>query len=65
VVVECKAPEVKINQQVFDQIARYNMEFQVEFLIVTNGLSHYCCRISRKEGSYVFLQEIPDYSNLL
>jgi hypothetical protein len=65
VVVECKAPEVKINQQVFDQIARYNMEFQVEYLIVTNGLSHYCCRINKIEGFYAFLPEMPDYSDLL
>jgi len=65
VVVECKAPEVKINQQVFDQIVRYNMEFQVEYLIVTNGLSHYCCRINRMERTYAFLPEIPDYPTLL
>ncbi len=60
-VVECKAPEVKVSQQVFDQVARYNIEFQVGFLVVTNGLSHYCCRIDKAKGEYAFLPEIPDY----
>lgn len=64
VVVECKAPEVKISQQVFDQIARYNMEFQVDYLVVTNGLAHYCCLIDKTKGEYAFLPEIPDYQTL-
>lgn len=64
VVVECKAPEVKISQQVFDQIARYNLEIRVNYLIVTNGLSHYCCRFDRDELTYTFLPEIPDYKEL-
>jgi type I site-specific restriction endonuclease len=64
VVVECKAPEVKISQQVFDQIARYNLEIRVNYLIVTNGLNHYCCRFDRDELTYTFLPEIPDYKEL-
>ena len=64
VVVECKAPEVKISQDVFDQIARYNMELRVNYLIVTNGLTHYCCRFNRDELNYTFLSEIPDYKEL-
>jgi len=64
VVVECKAPEVKISQQVFDQIARYNLEIRVNYLIVTNGLSHYCCRFDQTLQSYTFLPEIPDYTGL-
>lgn len=62
--IECKAPEVKITQQVFDQIVRYNFEFQVEYLIVTNGLSHFCCRIDKVGQQYEFLKEIPDYGKL-
>ncbi len=61
VVIECKAPEVKISQQVFDQIARYNLELRVDYLIVTNGLTHYCCRFDQGLQTYTFLQEIPDY----
>ena len=60
-IVECKAPEVKITQKVFDQIVRYNFEFQVDFLIVTNGLSHFCCKIDKNKLTYEFLMEIPDY----
>src|ERR1039457_6927984 len=41
--VECKAPEVKITQDVFDQIARYNLVFKVKYLVVTNGMHHFCC----------------------
>jgi len=61
IVVECKSPEVKISQQVFDQIARYNLDLRVSYLIVTNGLEHYCCRFDQELLTYTFLPEIPDY----
>ena len=64
VVVECKAPEVKISQQVFDQIARYNLDLRVSYLIVTNGLTHYCCRFDQSQLTYTFLPEIPDYKEI-
>jgi len=64
VVVECKAPEVKISQLVFDQIARYNLDLRVSYLIVTNGLSHYCCRFDQHQLSYTFLAEIPDFNEI-
>jgi len=63
-IVECKAPEVKISQDVFDQIARYNMALEVNYLIVTNGLEHYCCLLEYENSSYRFLKEIPDYTKL-
>ena len=63
-VVECKAPEVKITQKVFDQIVRYNFEFQVDFLIVTNGMAHFCCKIDKSNLTYEFLREIPDYKEI-
>ena len=63
-VVECKAPEVAVSQKVFDQIVRYNVEFQVDYLIVTNGLSHYCCKMDKLNQSYDFLREIPDYREI-
>ena len=65
VVVECKAPEVKVSQVVFDQIVRYNMKLRVNYLIVTNGMDHYCCKIDREKLSYSFLAEIPGYKELL
>lgn len=62
ILVECKAPKVKISQHTFDQIARYNLNLDATFLIVTNGMSHFYCKMLRKEEKYEFLREIPDFS---
>jgi hypothetical protein len=64
-IVECKAASVKIDQNVFDQIARYNMKLNVEFLIVTNGLEHYCCKINYKTQKYAFLKDIPEFNEIV
>ncbi len=64
-VAEFKAPEIKISQQTFDQIVRYNMQLKVKFLIVSNGLEHFCCQINYVENSYAYLAEIPEFSDLL
>jgi hypothetical protein len=63
-VVECKAPSVEVNQQVFDQVAMYNMTLQVDYVLVTNGLAHYACRIDHQNRSYAFLKEIPNFEQL-
>ncbi len=60
-IVECKAPSVKISQDTFDQIARYNMQLNSEFLLLTNGLNHYCCKMNHKKQEYQFLPDIPKY----
>ncbi|NDV42998.1 type I restriction enzyme HsdR N-terminal domain-containing protein [Flagellimonas sediminis] len=60
--VECKAPEVKIDQNAFDQIARYNYELKASYLLVTNGLEHYCCEMDLEHEKYRFLEDIPDFS---
>ncbi|MEC7264951.1 MAG: type I restriction enzyme HsdR N-terminal domain-containing protein [Bacteroidota bacterium] len=60
--VECKAPEVKIDQSTFDQIARYNYQLKANFLLVTNGLEHYCCEMDHEHEKYRFLEDIPDFS---
>ncbi len=62
ILVECKAPEQPINQQVFDQIARYNLQLDAGFLMVTNGLSHYYCRMDFIRQRYEFLPGLPSYS---
>lgn len=62
VLVECKAPSVKISQAAFDQVARYNTIHRVKFVLVTNGLQHYCAEIDFVNESYKFLEELPDYS---
>ena len=64
VIVEYKAPTIEISQKAFDQIVRYNMVLRAQYLIVTNGLSHYCCKIDYENNSYAFLQEIPSYNVL-
>lgn len=60
-IVEYKAPTVEINQSVFDQIVRYNMELRAKYLVVSNGLRHYCCLIDYLNDTYHFLPVIPDY----
>ncbi len=57
--VECKAPQVQITQKTFDQIAVYNLKLNVKYLIVTNGLNHYCCQFDEKTLSYTFLETFP------
>ncbi len=62
IIVECKAPKVKITQATFDQIARYNLKLNADFLIVTNGLEHFYCMLDSENERYVFLRDIPEYS---
>lgn len=60
--VECKAPEVAISQNTFDQIARYNMTLNAAYLMVTNGLNHYFCQINNGQEHYTFLPHLPQYN---
>ncbi|NJB35742.1 type I restriction enzyme HsdR N-terminal domain-containing protein [Croceivirga sp. JEA036] len=62
ILVECKAPEVNITQNTFNQIAIYNMNVASDYLMVTNGLQHYYCQMDNKAEKYVFLKDIPDFS---
>ena len=64
ILVECKAPEIKISQHTFDQIARYNMTLNAEYLMVTNGLNHYFCKMDYENKKYDFLSELPEYQSL-
>jgi type I site-specific restriction endonuclease len=61
ILIECKAPEVKITQSTFDQIARYNRTLEAEFLMVTNGLKHYFCLMDFENEKYTFLENLPNY----
>lgn len=63
-IVEYKAPHISISHNVFDQIVRYNMVLHVNYLIVSNGLHHYCCKMDYERQTYHFLEEIPSYSEL-
>ena len=64
VIIECKSTKVKIAQDTFDQIARYNMVLKVQYLVVTNGFNHYCCTMDYEKKSYLFINEIPNYCDL-
>ena len=61
VIVECKAPEVKITQEVFDQAARYNLVIGSRYFLLTNGVQHFCCEIDYESQKWTFLKELPDY----
>ena len=62
ILVECKAPEVHLSQNTFDQIARYNISLQANYLMVTNGKNHYFCTMDFEKETYSFLKELPNYS---
>lgn len=64
VIVEYKAPDVKITQQVFEQIVCYNIVLKVKYLIVSNGINHYCCRMDYENQTFLYLKEIPLYDDL-
>ena len=63
-IIEYKASSIPITQQVFDQIFAYNTQLHVDYLVVSNGLNHYCCKLDYATNSYTFLKEIPDYDEL-
>lgn len=61
-VVEYKAPTVEITQKVFDQIARYNMVLGARWLVVSNGMRHFCCRMDMRTGNYTFVDDVPAFA---
>ena len=63
--IEYKAPHIPITQKVFDQISIYNMLLHVDYLVVSNGLQHYICKMDYNDKKYLFLEDIPDYKELL
>ena len=63
-IIECKSADIKITQDVFDQVARYNFSFGVRFLVVTNGLKHYCMQRDDDAGTWLPLPGIPAFSEL-
>lgn len=64
IIIEFKAPNIKISQQTFDQAAIYNSKLQVEFLFLSNGIEHYFCKVDSENSKYVFFSEIPDFKTL-
>ncbi|MBO5749266.1 MAG: type I restriction enzyme HsdR N-terminal domain-containing protein [Muribaculaceae bacterium] len=64
-IVEYKAPAIAITQEVFDQIVRYNMVLHADYIVVSNGLQHFCCRLDYTNNTYQFIPQIPDYNALI
>ncbi|MCX6218086.1 type I restriction enzyme HsdR N-terminal domain-containing protein [Spirosoma sp.] len=60
-VVECKAPHIPLTQSVFDQIARYNHVHKAPFVVISNGLTHYCCGIDHTTADIRFLDDFPAF----
>ncbi len=63
-IIEYKAPSIPISQKVFDQIFTYNLILHVDYLVVSNGLEHYCCKMDHANQKYLFLEDIPSYQFL-
>ncbi len=61
---ECKSPNVKVTREVFHQIGLYNLTYHVPWLVVTNGMKHYCCRFDEGEGKYHFIDHIPEWTEV-
>jgi hypothetical protein len=64
-IVECKEPDVRIDENVFEQIVTYNLGLKVPYIVATNGIVHYACKIDIKESKFEFLLVIPLYEELL
>jgi predicted type IV restriction endonuclease len=64
-IVECKAPEVKINQLVFDQIINYNFNYGLKYLIVTNGIKHYAAEVDMDLKKFCFLEKMPEFKDII
>lgn len=64
-IVEYKAPSISLTQKVFDQISVYNFLLHVDYLVVSNGLQSYCCKMDYEHEKYLFIEEIPKYEDIL
>jgi len=62
--VECKSPDIQISQKIFDQAAGYNLKLDAKILIITNGISHYCCMPDYTNRKWIYLENIPDFNEL-
>lgn len=63
-IVEYKAPHIAITQKVFDQISVYNLLLHVDYLVVSNGMQTYACKMDYDNQKYLFLEDIPEYDNI-
>ncbi len=63
-IIEYKAPDIPLTQKVFEQVGAYNLLLHVDYLVVSNGMQSYCCKMDYEHQKYLYLEEIPDYQNI-
>ena len=63
-IIEYKAPTIQLQQKTFDQISIYNLLLKVDYLVISNGLQHYYCKMDYAQQQYSFLEQLPDYEKL-
>lgn len=63
-IMEYKAPHIQLQQRVFDQISAYNLLLHVDYLVISNGIDHYCCKMDYANRRYTFLRDIPLHADL-
>ena len=64
-IVECKRPEVVIDNEVLDQAIRYNMALNVRYILITNGTKTYICSRSEADGRYMFIEKVPEFNEMI
>lgn len=64
VLIEFKGPEIELKQSVFEQISIYNIKLKVNYLIVSNGITHYCCYVDHENSEIKFMKDIPTYKEI-
>lgn len=64
ILIECKRPQEKINQNVFNQISTYNLALQADYMIITNGVETHCCKMDYEQNTFEFIEYIPDKTEL-
>jgi hypothetical protein len=64
-IVECKTFDKNLDEKAFDQVATYNMQYRVPYLVVTNGLIHFACKMNFENNTHEYLDIIPQYEELV
>jgi hypothetical protein len=63
-IVECKSTDVPLSQKTFEQITTYNYTLKSKYVVLTNGLHHFCCSIDHEKGAYEFMKDLPPYGEI-
>ena len=63
-IVECKAPTITLSNETLRQAARYNIPLGVKYLVITNGLKHYCVKLNEADKEFKVVDEMPDFEAL-